>query len=303
MKFHCHCNSREVNDVEWYPRVAHELLPRAIAKELGAEFEQTLYGPYSAGRKTIKFDYLSDVAYVPLDFIHKNRCAKFVYSLITDTWHEIIPMWINDCQPDLLLTLNRSHPQWLIDMVSSYGGKCIKSAPCVNIPKVIEKDVLVFSSQTINSAYPSRMALNNMVVQNKEKWEKCGQVMINSNCNYTYQRSYEDYELCLGRSLYFFTGPVFDQYPTFKYYEAAAAGCCIITIKAPEIENIGFNDSNCIFIDWDGKKLGKIPDIGDKTFDEESKIKGIKAREMILKTHSVDVRAKEIANLIKGDLK
>ncbi|GGE41681.1 hypothetical protein GCM10011391_20550 [Pullulanibacillus camelliae] len=108
----------------------------------------------------------------------------------------------------------------------------------------------------------------------------------------------ENYARLLSRAKLFLTCDSVEHFPVLKYYEAAAAGTCLLAPLNAELRDLGFQaDENCVDI-----SAVNFEEKVEEYLEDEEKRKQIiqRAVHFIRENHSTEVRAKQlIGHIVK----
>ena len=279
-------------------------LQEEIAKVLGAEL--TLSGrPYgfdSFDRRD--YPILAgefDIAYCQLFEVPSSRPAKWIYSIISDYLHmeEVLEDFLLRTKPDVLITL-----QYPIDppagkpnlrVQCEHHGCELVFLPWFNAKNMHihnpYKDIVAMCTGRTGICYPMR----HKIYRYLESLNRKDIVLSGNPSGVTFRLSDDEYHDALGCCQYYITGGIYDFQIPPKYYEVCNYGATLVSHELAMMEEAGFVDGET-YLKLD--KVEDIPDILESTRYDEI---GFLGQEMVQSRHSIERRAKDIAELFSGE--
>jgi len=298
----------------WWADVVGVRLQQEIAAHLGGQVELHVrpHGrdsydvqPYDPPHKDF------DVAYVQLFDLPTHKPAAFVWSILSDyiRMENTLDQWLAAAEPDLLISLQyplippKTLP-WLPfgvvlpDLVSqceSHGCRAI-SLPWFNELNqpvaAIPKPITAMCTGKVTSSYPFRYMASSYLTN----LHRDDIVVSVGRSPDDFALTDEQYQLRLRTSRYFISGGIYDFQIPPKYFEVCNYGACLVSHGMPLMESCGFIDGETYM------QVGYTPgEIGRVIEDEESWRRiGIAGQRMVHKHHSMAMRAREIAEIIRA---
>ena len=279
-------------------------LQEEVAKVLGAEL--TLSGrPHGFDsfdrRDYRKVDGDFDIAYCQLFEVPWSRPAKWVYSIISDyiSMEAVLEDFLVRAKPDVLITFQypidppAGKPN-LREQCERHGCKLVFlpwfNAENMHIHNPF-KDVMAMCTGKIGGTYPMR----DKIYKYLEGLNRDDILLSGNPHGSTFRLSDEQYRDALGRCRYYITGGIYDIQIPPKYYEVCNYGATLVSPELPMMEEAGFIDG-LTYLKLDN--VEEIPDILESTRYDEI---GFIGQEMVQDRHSIERRAKDIAELFTGD--
>lgn len=265
-------------------------LPAELARQLGGE---VLYQVVEdRPMQYYSVDNLNcDITYLQKYEIPIVRPKGFVYTFVGDVrgHEEKNKRWIDTVKPDYIGAFE-DLPDWLIDFCEERSC-VIEFFPWFVVDKIPyneDRDVVGLCSGSIGRLYPSRTLIYSYL---KEK--EFEGVCLSCGPYGHYKLSNRDYRDILSRSRYYLTGPIRDLFVAPKYREAANYGAAIISPWVPPMVNYGFVAGKNIII------IRDVREIEDILKSDVWKSVGLSGRKLIHENHTVENRARRIAEVYK----
>lgn len=279
-------------------------LQEEVAKVLGAELilSGRRYGFDSFDRRD--YDTIAgqfDIAYCQLFEVPKKRPAKWIYSIISDyiSMEAVLEDFLARAKPNVLISFQypleppAGKPN-LVEQCAKHGCKVV-FLPWFNAENTQiwnpHKDVVAMCTGRTGMSYPMRFSIYKyLATLNRED------IVLSGNpSGVTFRLTDEEYHDALGRCRYYITGGIYDFQIPPKYYEVCNYGVTLVSPELAMMEEAGFVDGQTYL------KLNKLQDIPDIIASTRYNEIGFVGQQMVQARHSIERRAKDIAELFSGE--
>jgi hypothetical protein len=303
----------------WITDVAIDLV-ECISNEMDAEFIQAINFETIKGKWGIQNGYdttNADISFVRMSSYFPNgRPNKFLVAVMGDYtyYKEKVHDWIKRYRPELILCTDEI-PLTLKEVCNNYGSKA-EWMPyflghqwqqwghkCHGWTDKLRQTHAFISGCIGKNIYHIRKAFHDKMrtiglFNNDLKYvpdNKSGS-KIKISCNETfgkYPMSFTEYKKILCDTRYYVTGGIMDRIVPSKVFEASLLGACMVCNPMDNLKPWGFvNGKTIITIDDPGELLEIFR-------SDKWKEIGPKARDLVLNRHTVQQRAKEVADIIR----
>lgn len=275
-------------------------LQEEIAKSLGADLKLSgrPHGFDSFDRRD--YDVVPghfDIAYCQLFEVPRARPAEWIYSIISDyiSMEVVLEDFLTRTKPNVIISFQYplEPPEGRPDLVKQCANhNCeVVFLPWFNSenarPWNPDKDVTAMCTGKIGGTYPMRDKIYKYLGGLDRK-----DVILSGNPHgSTFRLGGDEYRIALSRCRYYITGGIYDIQIPPKYYEVCNYGATLVSPELPMMEEAGFVDGVTYL------KLSKVEDIPGILASQEYHGIGILGQRMVQAQHSIEQRAKDIADL------